>query len=141
MIEKATVRELLTDGALVECARDCGSCRACGHKKPDRLIKVLNRKALSLRPGDVVEICISSPQALSAAFLVLILPLLLFVPFYYGAGWLFAEIREPYRVLAGFLGLALGLLSNLLWKRLLKQGPDILRILATNAPQTLHPHS
>jgi positive regulator of sigma E activity len=134
MIEKAIVRELLPDGVLVECAGECASCRGCGHKKPERLIKVKNRFAFTLHPGDLVDIHISSAQAVSAAFLVLILPLLLFVPFYYAAGRLFPAISEPLRVLAGFLGLTLGLLSNLIWKKVLNQGPNILRISATHAP-------
>jgi positive regulator of sigma E activity len=141
MVEKAIVRELLAEGALVECASDCASCHGCGKKKPQRLIKAANRRALALSPGDVVDIQISSSRAVGAAFLVLILPLLMFIFFYFGAAWLFAETGEGSRVLAGFLGLTLGLLSNLLWRRPLNQGPDILRIVATNAPQTLHPHS
>jgi positive regulator of sigma E activity len=134
MTEKAVVRELLAEGALVECTSECASCRGCGHRNPERLLRVVNRRAFPLKPGDVVDIHVSSLQALGAAFLVLILPLLLFIPFYYGAGRLFPGSGEIWRVLAGFLGLTLGLLSNLLWKRWLKQGPDILRVVAADAP-------
>lgn len=61
------------------CGGNCASCGGCGQKV--RTAKAIN--SVNAKIGDVVEIELCERKILSAAFIVYILPLLLFLPGYY----------------------------------------------------------
>jgi positive regulator of sigma E activity len=122
------------DGELVEVAfhEECQSCEKCGSclatSKPRRFFAA-NSRGLALIPGDRVEYSISSGQAIRAAFMLLILPILLFFPFYYGASALLPGHGEAAPVVFGLAGVALGFAVNLLLRRGRRQYPEILRVV------------
>ena len=64
---------------------DCGTCRACSHLFPKKSVTVRarNHRGIGLSRGDWVEVYLSPWKAVREGFLVLILPLLMFFPFYW----------------------------------------------------------
>lgn len=84
--------------------------------------------------GDIVEIYLSPWKAIKAGFMILMLPLILFLLFYFaGSGWLLAG-NESGSLLLGTAGIALGFLINLVLKLKSKQQelPMILRVVQDN---------
>ena len=137
MVERATVAEVHDDFITVRCEAECAGCGGCSRKK-ERIFKVRNSRDFWLEVGDTVDIYISSLKAIRAGFLLLILPLLLFFPFYAGAGLICSAARESgavfevIKVLAGFTGIAFGFWLNLIWKRSAKRQelPEVYRIVS-----------
>ncbi|MEW5814299.1 MAG: SoxR reducing system RseC family protein [Spirochaetota bacterium] len=117
----------------------CGeeSCQACGGscsiKEKERVFTALNSRDLSLQAGDEVEVYISAGKTLKASFMLLILPLLLFIIFYAGAGGIFKGASEAVKALGGVAGLASGFGINYLYKILRKQ-PDMPEIIGKRGP-------
>jgi len=132
MKEVGIVRKI--DGELVEVAfhDECQSCEKCGsclaNSKPRRFL-VANSKGLAVIPGDRVEYAISSAKAVRAAFMLLILPILLFFPFYYGASALLPGHGEFAPVVFGLTGVALGFGLNVFLRRGRREYPEILRVI------------
>ncbi len=74
-----------------------------------------NPENLELEKGDIVEIAIRPRDAIGAAFLVFVLPLLSFLLFY-GVGRVFSQ-REGILFFIAFLGLTVGVgVNGLLYK-------------------------
>ncbi|MBA7683185.1 hypothetical protein ES703_91545 [subsurface metagenome] len=98
-----------------------------------------NKKSYPLKHGDPVEVYISPVKAVKAAFLLLILPLLLFFPFYYICGIIWKAAGEPVKVLAGLGGVACGFLVNLILKRSVKEQemPEIARVVVEETAGTV----
>jgi positive regulator of sigma E activity len=122
------------DGSHVQVSfRDeCGSCEKCGSclstSKP-REFTVTNPKGLPLTVGDRIEFSVSPGKAVRSAFLLLILPVLLFFPFYYGAAALFPGRGEPAAVAVGLAGVAVAFGVNLLLRRGHREYPEIQRVV------------
>ncbi len=114
MIERGTVSAVEGTLVVISCRESCSNCGNCG-EKPGAVVRAVNRQGLVLSPGDLVEYEVNSARALRAGFLLLVLPLLLFFPFYYVASLVSA--LEPLRVLAGLGGVAAGVLANVLLRR------------------------
>ena len=118
MTERATVQRVSDREITVEMGSlgSCGGCSACGifgERRPQTL-RAANTRGLDLKPGDVVEVGFARGKAVRAAFAVLIVPLILFVAAFVGAGALGVS-SEPLKALAGLGGLAAGL--GLAWLR------------------------
>ncbi|MBN2628375.1 MAG: SoxR reducing system RseC family protein [Spirochaetales bacterium] len=77
-------------------------------KVKERSFPVENRDGLSVKAGDFVEISIKTGLTIGAAFLVFMVPLILFASLY-GVGGLFFKGEGP-RALLGLAGLAVGLI-------------------------------
>lgn len=122
------------DGELVQVAfgDGCQSCEKCGSclstSKP-RQLTVANPRHLPLEAGDRIEFSVSPGKAVRAAFLLLVLPVLLFFPFYYGAAALIPRGGEGPSVAVGLGGVALGFGINLLLRRGRRDYPEILRVV------------
>jgi positive regulator of sigma E activity len=122
------------DGDLVKISfrEGCESCEKCGSclttSKPREFL-VANPRGLPLIPGDQVEYAVSPGKAVKAAFMLLILPILLFFPFYYGVAALLPGAGEAPPVIAGLAGVSLGFLINILLRRGRRQYPEILRVI------------
>jgi positive regulator of sigma E activity len=129
------VRDLRGNRATVEYCdnADCGTCSTCSHlfKQKKTTVEVHNPRALSLSPGDLVEIFLSPAKALRAGFLVLILPILLFFPLYLLGRDLLKIELEIVNVLLGTSGILFGFLINLYLRRIraTEDLPEISRVL------------
>jgi positive regulator of sigma E activity len=77
----------------------------------NRSIPVKNIHRLPIQVGDHVVISVPSTQALSAGFQVFGIPLILFVAFYLGSGYLWPHASEGAQIGVGLLGLVLGFLG------------------------------
>jgi positive regulator of sigma E activity len=132
MTETGIVRKI--EGGLVQVAfhDECRSCEKCGSclatSKP-REITAANPRSLSLAAGDRVEFSVSPGKAIKAAFLLLVLPVLLFFPFYYGAAALLPSGGEGLPVAVGLAGVAAGFGVNLLLRGARREYPEILRVV------------
>jgi positive regulator of sigma E activity len=132
MTEVGIVKKI--DGRLVEVAYhdECQSCEKCGSclatSKPRRFL-VANSKGLAVIPGDRVEYTVSPGKAVRAAFMLLILPILLFFPFYYGASALLPGQNEAAGVVFGLAGVALGFAVNMFLRRGRREYPEIQRVV------------
>ncbi|MDC7219094.1 MAG: SoxR reducing system RseC family protein [Spirochaetales bacterium] len=76
-------------------------------KVKERSFPVENREGLEVKPGDYVEISVQTGLTIGAAFMVFMVPLILFGGFYGISGFFF--VNEGPRAVAGVLGLGLGL--------------------------------
>ncbi len=136
MIERATVQQVSPNEVKVELGSlaACGGCTACGAlaKTGPQILRAGNPHGLSLRPGDVVEVGFEPGKAVRAGFLVLIVPLFLFMAAYLAAGALGVQ-GDPLKVLAGIGGLAAGL--GIAWLRSRSGGnlPEIVRVAPADA--------
>ena len=111
-----------------ECAKCEGGC-STGFKQKETKLTELNAQDLSLKAGDAVELFVSPRKAIKAGFLILILPLLLFVAFYFAGESLLGIASELLQVLFALCGIALGLLLNVFLKKSStgKELPEIFR--------------
>lgn len=97
------------------CGSNCGNCESCIF---DDKVKAEARNLINAQPGDSVVIASKSSRVFSAAMLVYVMPLVLFL-----AGYVIAYLcgaPEGLCVAASFLGLVLGgvilVLSHKKWK-------------------------
>ncbi len=112
MTERATVQQVSDRDVTVELRSlaACGGCTACGGifgpAKPQTL-RAGNPRHLSLHAGDLVEVGFAPGKAVGAGFMVLILPLALFIGAFAAAGAM-GVTSEPLKVVAGVCALAAG---------------------------------
>jgi len=107
-----------------------GNCVSCtNNHKTKRNIWVKYNKDLDLHLTDKVEIYYSTGKTLKAAFMILILPLLLFFLFYNLGGLIFKVDNDLVSGLCGLGGIAFGFLFNYILFRFKKntQLPEISR--------------
>ncbi len=141
MTERGTVVRVTGERAGVRLGGvACASCGGCSGQQREHIVLAQNRTAGALREGDEVEITVPTGEAVLSGFLVLVLPLLLFVPFYFLPQVLGLTVREEIRVLCGIGGVAIGFLLNLLapWRKKAQALPEIVRRIDRDAPQTVH---
>jgi positive regulator of sigma E activity len=142
MTERATVRRVSDREVTLEMGSlaACGGCSACGLFGPRRpqTLRAANNRGLDLQPGDIVEVGFSGGKAVRAGFLVLILPLILFLGAFAAVGSL-GVTSEPLKVLAGLLGLAAGLGLAFLRGRSHADLPEVTRLAPRGSapPSTL----
>ena len=101
------------------CGHDCENCAGCGAVDAGSFT-VRARTDISVKLGDQVEIY-TDQKVLSAAALVYLVPLVLFLVGYMSTGFLYrflaAAIVEPLRYGCGGVGFALGLLLAVVYDR------------------------
>ncbi len=123
MIEKGIVDRVEGKLITVRCVdtEKCSSCGGgCAVDKQGRVFQALNSRSLSLKNGDLVEVYLDTGRAVWSGFMVLILPLLLFFPFYYAAAYLLPGAGESVKVLSGITGIIMGFGVNFIRKRIIK---------------------
>ena len=96
------------------CSGDCHKCSGCGAAK--QTVCFAARNSSGARVGDLVVVSSSSAHVLKAAAVLYILPLVLFL-----AGYLVGENLWQSGVLAGLVGLALGVVCIKLYDKLLSK--------------------
>ncbi len=101
------------------CGHDCENCAGCGAVDAGSFT-VLAQNDLELRLGDKVEI-FTDQKVLSAAALVYLVPLVLFLVGYMTTGFLYrvvaASLVEPLRYACGGLGFVLGFVLAMIYDR------------------------
>lgn len=118
MQQQVTVKKIIgADQAEVSvtrasaCGHDCGSCGGCG--APTEVISVVADNIAGARQGDHVIIESNSAKILSAAFLLYIVPFILFFLFYY-AGY---SVVGGFEALMGIAGFAVGIVICIIYSR------------------------
>lgn len=123
MRKKATVDRVLPDGRAElivrresACSGDCHKCGGCGGV--EQVLRLTAKDDVGVQKGDVVYVESNSAMVLKGAFLLYLLPLVLFLVSYLVAlptnGWAFA---------VGCGGFLLGLLPAVLYDRYVKKHP------------------
>lgn len=105
------------------CGDDCASCQACNYASRIR-VEAANEAAAGV--GDRVEIETQSSRIFGAAFLVYVLPFILFFVGYAAAAGL--SLAEGMRVLVSFLFFAAGMAAAVIAGRRMKRNPITYRI-------------
>lgn len=90
----------------------CKECSSSFCTVKDKRFTARNPKHLDLSSGMLVSVFLEPRRTIAYSFLVLVLPLLLFVLFYIVSGKLFSASSEIARIAAGICGLALGFLIS-----------------------------
>lgn len=143
MTETGTIISIEHDRYIVECAQnpDCHSCTHCDKGREHRRMEARNPAGLELETGNRVEVYLAPGKTIMASFLVLIVPLMLFILFYYVGRRLLPRVSDPVLALLGIAGIAVGFLLNLTFKRKPQDLPRITRILdesvETRRPESL----
>lgn len=109
MIETATVVDVRDDVVTVSCGADaCKSCTTsfCGAK--GRSFPAINETGAVLAKDDEVTVYAPPGRTVFAAFVVLILPLVLFVGGYFAIGAIAPSAGDGARILGGIVGLVAG---------------------------------
>jgi positive regulator of sigma E activity len=112
--------------------KDCGeSCTHCSQKKHNNAIQVYNPSGFPVKKGDKVEIYAHPGKTILAGFLVFIVPLILFVVFYFTGSLVFPSADDGVLFFCGIAGVAAGFLLNLFisMARRQKDLPEITKIL------------
>ena len=97
----------------------------------ERSFTVRNTQAFDLAPGDRVEYFIAPGKAIKAGFFVLMVPILIFLLFYFLTGVIWNEAGETAKVLAGVGGIVLGFLMIFVLKKRIREFPEITKVIST----------
>ena len=130
MREIARVENVGSKGTMVSVKRRtaCGdSCATCPSRCKTQNNKILVNNNIGAKPGDYVEIEISTKNVLGSAFLVYLLPLIVFF-----AGYLIAEYLTKSEIIAlifGIIPFTLAFLFLHIWDKKHKMKIDIVNIL------------
>ena len=119
MIEKARVISVDGDRVTLACA-DGDTCKACSSafcSTKQRRFSAENTNHIELSPNDEVEVFVHPGKAILAGFMVLILPLLLFIVGFDLAGRFLGIGSEAGRAGVGALSLAVGFSGVYLYNR------------------------
>lgn len=111
MIEKGKILNIKDKTVTLSCADLSGGCKSCKANSfcsvTNHTFDALNRRNIDLKSGDLVEIHLPTGRTIFSGFMVLILPLILFIIFYL-AGSHFFSLGEGISTLLGLVGLAAG---------------------------------
>ena len=120
MYECGVVQKISDRIVTIKCGTNsaCAACKSPICNKKDRIFEVRNNQGFELAEGDEVEFLLPSGRTVFESFLVLILPLLLFIAFYYIGKGIFGAESEGKNIICGLIGIANGFLIALFYKRL-----------------------
>lgn len=125
MIEPARVKSLRGERVVLACG-DAEGCKTCAGKGfcsvQERTYEAVVNEGLDLEVGDSVQVHLPGGQTVFSAFLVMIVPLLLFMAGFLGAGKLLGIEGEGVKTLFGLAGLAGGFLLSFIYSRARSQG-------------------
>lgn len=132
MMETGIVRKIERDIVTVECAATpaCEGCTICASSEGGRTLEAINRSGEALREGDRVEVRVMASATVQASFLVLILPLALFVLGYFAMQKASPASSEALRVVAGLAGLGAGVGLNFLFRGRHRDLPEVVAVRA-----------
>lgn len=123
MRQSVTVKEIKSNGnAVIEmqrmtaCGHSCEGCEGCG--APNVILSVEANNRLGAQKGDQVIVESSNKTLYKAAFMVYLLPIILFFVFY-AIGESLAEIGTVLGIAGFFVGIGFAILFN---RRFAKKG-------------------
>lgn len=134
MTEQARVLFSAKEYVTLSCTDD-GSCASCAGKGfcnvQGKQYTAVNSRNLELKPGDDVEVYLPPGKTIFSGFMVMMVPLLLFVLGYILASSFFEAGNDLLHALGGFIGLALGFLIAYGYGKQQKSRsqPEILRVI------------
>ena len=130
MTETGVVRKIANEVVTVECSPTpkCEGCTTCSSVDGSRTMEAVNRSGSELRTGDRVEVRVSASVTAQASFLVLILPLALFILFYFILQKAAPASSEALRVVFGLGGLLSGFGLNFLFRGKHRELPEIVAV-------------
>jgi len=122
MYECGVVQSVSGDKVTIKCGTNstCAGCKSPLCSRKDRIFTARNVNKFDLKEKDEVEFMLPSGRTVFESFLVLILPLILFIVFYYIGKNLFNFESEGKKILCGILGIANGFLISLFYSKLRK---------------------
>ncbi|MBN1686178.1 MAG: SoxR reducing system RseC family protein [Spirochaetales bacterium] len=144
MTETAIVKSIDGDTVKMGCglSEGCSSCSSSFCSAEKRMFEAVNPKGLQIERGDLVDIYIPPGKAVAAGFLVLIVPLLLFVAAYLVAGRVVSGASEGVQALFGLIGLAAGFLLSFAYSRKKKAaGMPVIVSIRTKAAEVNDPQT
>jgi positive regulator of sigma E activity len=110
MVETAIVQSI--DGEIIKMGcgdvEGCTTCSSSFCSAEKRVYEAVNPKDFDIGEGDLVDVYLSPGKTVAAGFLVLIVPLLLFMAGYLISGKLITTATEGIRAIFGLLGLSTG---------------------------------
>ena len=95
------------------CGHDCTSCGACGAQARPIIANVVN--AAGARVGDTVEIESKTSRIMALAFIVYVVPIILFFAFYVIANAVFKS--EGGAIIGAMIGLLFGIVVSIIVNR------------------------
>ncbi|MFP4619607.1 MAG: SoxR reducing system RseC family protein [Spirochaetaceae bacterium] len=132
MKDTATVEKIEGHRITLMCGAGeaCRSCKAnsfCASKT--REVSAINQKGIPLNRGDKVEFFIPPGRTILAGFVVLIVPLIIFILAFLAAGEVLPSAGEGLQALFGIFGLAIGFGFSFIFNKIAKDKnlPRILR--------------
>ncbi|WP_422480323.1 SoxR reducing system RseC family protein [Pleomorphochaeta sp. DL1XJH-081] len=137
MYEHASVVAIKNNNIItVSCETDtCANCKAgtfCATK--GKTFNAHNGTDRNLSIGDTVEIYLPPGKTVTAGFIALLVPILLFPVGYYLPSLFNAEVGEGVRIIGGIAGIGLGFFISRLFSKA-KSGeytPEVTRIIEEN---------
>lgn len=125
MQQKAIVKELIPHGGAIvaverrsACSGDCDSCHGCAHQTEIVMVTAHNDAGAKL--GDVVRVESESKRVLGLALLLYIMPMLLMI-----GGYLLPFVHGNWKVLASFIGLAVGIGICVIYSAYMKRNNEM----------------
>ena len=139
MIEQARVNEVKGGIAVLGC-KSSGSCKSCGGalcSTSERVFEATNDCGLEIGPGDLVDVYLSPGKTIAAGFMVLIVPLLLFIAAFLVVDRLSPGASEGTKALYGLIGFGAGFTLSWLYSRTRRKNslPKILRVSRASLPR------
>ncbi len=133
MTENGTVKKIEGKIVTITCGNKelCSSCKASICTAKGREFQALNSKGIPIQEGDIVDIFLPPKRAIASAFIVLIVPLILFIALYILSGRLFGIQGEGMKIVVGLAGIAIGFGISYLYSKMRKQVdyPEIIQKL------------
>ncbi len=136
MTETAIVSNIDGKTVTIDCSSK-GTCKSCSSSfcaTDQRVFKASNSKGFDINVGDTVDVYLAPGKTIAAGFLVLIVPLILFMVGYSVSGRLFSATSEGIQALFGIIGLAAGFGLSFVYskKKRASSMPEITRVRDEN---------
>lgn len=123
MTETTTVIEIHNQEVLLGCLTS--GCKSCAGSSfcnvSGKTFTALNTDGLSLKVGDLVDVYLPPGKTIISGFMILMVPLLLFLAGLLGVQYLVPGAGEGMQAVGGFVGLAAGFGVGFLFGQLKKK--------------------
>lgn len=141
MTEIATVKTVEGDEVTVVCKTEesCAGCSGLFCSADAHAIHAVKDSGLEVKTGDLVDLYIPPGKTMFQGFIVLVMPLILFITAFVIGGRIITDATEGIQVLFGLVGLAIGFGASFLYGKSTKKNsmPKILGPHTQQQPQTV----
>ena len=122
MTETALVTSVKGNEVSVICKSEesCKGCSGLFCSAETHVITAKKNSSLEVQTGDLVDLYIPPGKTILQGFIVLVLPLILFILMFKAGGWIISGASEGIKVLFGLTGLAAGFGGSLLYGKINK---------------------